>query len=192
MKIEWTQVSTPLGMLSIAATPAGACRIAFDEVAAAAMRHALRKRFPELILAEAEDPAGAASRLKAYFGGELGALDEVPVDPGGTPFQTAVWLALRDIPAGRTLSYGQLAARIGRPRAVRAVGAANGANPVGLVLPCHRVIGNDGRLTGYGGGLPRKAWLLRHERAPFVDLPAGERQLALPLPPTPASHADLE
>ena len=83
----------------------------------------------------------------------------------GTPFQRAVWAALRRIPAGETLSYGQLAAQIGKPKAVRAVGLANGSNPVGVVVPCHRVIGADGSLTGYGGGLPRKLWLLEHEGA---------------------------
>ena len=81
----------------------------------------------------------------------------------GTPFQRSVWAALVEIPAGETVSYAALARRIGRPAAVRAVGLANGANPVGIVVPCHRVIGSNGALTGYGGGLPRKAWLLRHE-----------------------------
>ncbi len=106
-----------------------------------------------------------ARAVAAYFAGDLAALDPLPVDVRGTPFETGVWQTLRRIPAGHTWSYRALAEAIGRPTAVRAVGAANGRNPVSLVLPCHRVIGADGSLTGYGGGLERKAWLLRHEGA---------------------------
>lgn len=105
------------------------------------------------------------SALEAYFAGDLRAIDRVPVETGGTPFQREVWAALRRIPAGDTMTYGGLAARIERRTAVRAVGRANGANPVGIVVPCHRVIGADATLTGYGGGLERKRWLLRHEGA---------------------------
>jgi methylated-DNA-[protein]-cysteine S-methyltransferase len=101
--------------------------------------------------------------LEAYLGGEIAAIDRLPVKTGGTPFQRQVWAALREIPAGATISYGTLAGRIGRPTAVRAVGLANGSNPVGVVVPCHRVIGANGSLTGYGGGLERKRWLLAHE-----------------------------
>jgi methylated-DNA-[protein]-cysteine S-methyltransferase len=103
--------------------------------------------------------------MRAYLAGRLDALDGLPVDAGGTPFQALVWAALRTIPPGQTWSYKALAERIGRPAAVRAVGLANGANPVGIVVPCHRVIGAGGSLTGYGGGLPRKRWLLEHEGA---------------------------
>lgn len=101
--------------------------------------------------------------LQKYFAGACRALDDVAVELNGTPFQRKVWEALRDIPAGSTLSYADLARRIGAPRAVRAVGAANGANPIAVIVPCHRVIGADGTLTGYGGGLERKQWLLAHE-----------------------------
>lgn len=101
--------------------------------------------------------------LQKYFAGDCAALDDVDVELNGTPFQRKVWEALRVIPAGSTLSYADLARRIGEPRAVRAVGAANGANPVAVIVPCHRVIGTDGTLTGYGGGLHRKQWLLAHE-----------------------------
>jgi methylated-DNA-[protein]-cysteine S-methyltransferase len=107
---------------------------------------------------------GIRQVLSRYFGGELDAIDAVGVELNGTEFQKGVWRALRRIPAGSTLSYAELARRIGEPAAVRAVGAANGANPVALVVPCHRVIGSDGTLTGYGGGLERKRWLLVHER----------------------------
>jgi methylated-DNA-[protein]-cysteine S-methyltransferase len=106
----------------------------------------------------------AAARLRAYFAGEVHALDEIEVAPEGTPFQQRVWAYLRQIPVGETRSYGEVARAIGRPRAVRAVARANATNPIALVIPCHRVIGSDGKLTGYGGGLPNKKWLLAHER----------------------------
>jgi methylated-DNA-[protein]-cysteine S-methyltransferase len=114
-----------------------------------------------------EDPRGgsAIEALRRYFAGDVFALDAIEVDTGGTPFQQLVWRALRRIPAGTTWSYSRLAQEIGRPSATRAVAAANGANPVSIVIPCHRVIGSDGSLTGYGGGLPRKRWLLVHEGA---------------------------
>ncbi len=102
--------------------------------------------------------------IQAYFDGDLTVLDRVPVRTGGTAFQNLVWAALRQIPAAMTTTYGRLAAQIGRPKACRAVGLANGANPVSIVVPCHRVIGADASLTGYGGGLDRKRWLLDHER----------------------------
>lgn len=110
-------------------------------------------------------PTSAAIReaLHAYLEGKLDAIDAIPVETGGTSFQRAVWHELRRIPAGTTLSYRDLAIRLGRPNAVRAVGHANGANPIGLVVPCHRLVGSDGSLTGYGGGLHRKRWLLDHE-----------------------------
>jgi methylated-DNA-[protein]-cysteine S-methyltransferase len=127
-------------------------------------------------LEDAENPGGLTAALHAYFAGEIGAIRDLPVVFHGTEFQRAVWSALRSIPCGETLSYGALARRIGRPSAVRAVGLANGANPIGVVVPCHRVIGSDGTLTGYGGGLARKRWLLEHESA----LPDAKRALSLP------------
>jgi methylated-DNA-[protein]-cysteine S-methyltransferase len=105
--------------------------------------------------------------LLAYLGGDLQSIDAIEVATGGTTFQRELWAALRRVPPGETVSYGELAERIGRPRAVRAVGLANGANPIGVVVPCHRVIGADRSLTGYGGGLPRKRWLLEHEGVRF-------------------------
>lgn len=115
--------------------------------------------------------AAIRDRLDAYFAGDLTAIDAIPVATGGTPFQNEVWRALRWIPAGTTTSYGALAAKLGRADAVRAVGLANGANPIGVVVPCHRVIGADGSLTGYGGGLARKRWLLEHEGALLPEVP---------------------
>jgi methylated-DNA-[protein]-cysteine S-methyltransferase len=107
-------------------------------------------------------------RLESYFGGDIHAIDAIPVRTGGTPFQNKVWTALRTIPPGSTLTYGRLAQKIRKPTAIRAVGHANGANPVSVVVPCHRLIGADGTLTGYGGGLHRKQWLLAHEGAPVA------------------------
>lgn len=104
----------------------------------------------------------ARAQLSAYFAGELRDFDLV-LNPTGTPFQLAVWQALRAIPYGATLSYGAIAVRVGRPSASRAVGAANGANPIPIVVPCHRVIGSSGALTGFGGGIDTKRWLLAHE-----------------------------
>lgn len=112
-----------------------------------------------------ENPGGCSAALRAYFDGDVQVLAGLRVAPHGTPFQQSVWNALREIPCGTTTTYGELAVRIGNPKAVRAVGLANGANPVGIVVPCHRVIGSDGSLTGYGGGLERKRWLLQHEGA---------------------------
>jgi methylated-DNA-[protein]-cysteine S-methyltransferase len=113
----------------------------------------------------ATDPFGLTSALAAYFKGDLAAIAALPVEAPGTVFQRKVWAALRQIPPGRTQSYGQIAATIGHPGAVRAVGAANGANAVAIVTPCHRVIGADGSLTGFAGGIERKRWLLAHEAA---------------------------
>lgn len=111
------------------------------------------------------NPGGLTAAISSYFAGELGAIDHLPVATAGTPFQQKVWKALRAIPCGTTMSYSELARRIGRPASVRAVGHANGANPVGVVVPCHRLVGKDGSLTGYGGGIERKRWLLAHEAA---------------------------
>ena len=120
----------------------------------------LSRRSPE---GEGGPSVVVLDRLRRYFDGDIAVLDDIAVDPVGTPFQRRVWTALRDVRAGTTTSYSELARRIGTPNAVRAVGAANGANPIPIVIPCHRVIGADGRLVGYGGGLDRKRWLLAHE-----------------------------
>lgn len=122
-------------------------------------------RYPSPRLVERRDPAGLSTRLRAYLSGDRSALDDVEVDGGGTPFQRLVWTALRAIPAGTTTTYGEIARRIGRPRASRAVGLANAKNPIAIVVPCHRVVGANGALTGYAGGLERKRWLLAHEGA---------------------------
>ena len=138
------------------------------------MTACLAARYGEFHLAEADDPLGISSRIRAYLAGGLDALDDLAVDAGGTGFQRRVWSALRKIPMGTTVSYGGLAERLGKPTASRAVGLANSLNPVAIVVPCHRVIGADGRLTGYAGGLERKRWLLEHEGIDLSEL-AGSR-----------------
>jgi methylated-DNA-[protein]-cysteine S-methyltransferase len=128
------------------------------------------------------NPNGLSQAISNYFAGDLAAIDNLPTKTNGTPFQRQVWQALREIPLGTTISYGELAKRIGRPKAVRAVGLANGSNPVGVIVPCHRVIGSNGSLTGYGGGLNRKRWLLEHEGA---HTPIAAPQLFDPVSPMP-------
>jgi O-6-methylguanine DNA methyltransferase len=127
------------------------------------MLRLLRLHYGTVTLTEQPAPAAIVAPLRAFFDGDWAALDRIAVATGGTPFQQQVWAALRCIPAGETRSYGRLASEIGRPGASRAVGLANGSNPVAIVVPCHRVIGANAALTGYGGGLERKAWLLNHE-----------------------------
>lgn len=152
-------VDSPVGPLYLAATANGLTDVGFagdgGPVSARAPTGADLARARAILDA-------AAAQLAAYFAGERRTFD-LPLAPVGTEFQRAVWQALRDIPHGETISYGELARRIGRPRAVRAVGAANGRNPLAIVVPCHRVIGSDGSLTGYGGGLPIKRQLLALE-----------------------------
>ena len=130
----------------------------------------LRRRFGAVVLTQAADPQGFSSAVRTYLGGDVTALDDLPINGGGTEFQRTVWAALRTIPAGQTRSYKQIAAQIGQPGATQAVGAANGANPISLAVPCHRVIGTNGTMTGYGGGVARKEWLLAHERAAAVSV----------------------
>jgi methylated-DNA-[protein]-cysteine S-methyltransferase len=173
------RVATPIGELRLLVDEAGRLRALdwADQEARLRRRLRLHHGADGFVLVDERDPAGASAALSAYFDGDLEALAGLRVETGGTPFQRAVWAALREIPCGTTVSYGTLAQRIGRPSAVRAVGLANGANPVGIVVPCHRVIGGDGRLTGYAGGLERKRWLLAHEARARV---AGGDRAAVP------------
>jgi methylated-DNA-[protein]-cysteine S-methyltransferase len=130
------------------------------------MQGLLRRHYgTNTILREASRPSEAGCSLQAYFEGDLDAVTPLLTRTNGTDFQRTVWDALRRIPIGHTISYGALALQIGRPTATRAVGLANGANPIAIVIPCHRVIGANASLTGYGGGLDRKRWLLAHESA---------------------------
>jgi methylated-DNA-[protein]-cysteine S-methyltransferase len=141
----------------------GAIRLFYWDDPTHRWKRALLGRYGEVTLREKKGAFGQAKALRNYFDGDVAVLDTMPVAFAGSPFQLKVWNALRKIPGGTTTSYGALAKKIGKPDAVRAVGLANGQNPVALIVPCHRVIGSDGSLTGYGGGLPRKRWLLEHE-----------------------------
>ncbi|RZJ28368.1 MAG: methylated-DNA--[protein]-cysteine S-methyltransferase [Brevundimonas sp.] len=157
------RVATPVGEVLLVTGPEGAVR-ALDFVEYEDRMHRLLGRHsPGATLRDGRAPATVRAAVEAYFGGDLRALDALPVKTGGTAFQKAVWTALRAIPAGETRTYGQLATAIGSPKAVRAAGLANGQNPVAVIVPCHRVIGANGTLTGYAGGLERKRWLLAHE-----------------------------
>ena len=156
--------NSPIGWMQIVIDAEERLRAADWEDKGDRMRRLLRLHYGESIAIQATDvPSSARRAFEAYFDGELQAIETVRTATRGTDFQRQVWAALRTIPVGSTVSYGQLANRIGRPAAVRAVGAANGANPIPVVVPCHRVIGADASLTGFGGGLERKRWLLAHE-----------------------------
>jgi methylated-DNA-[protein]-cysteine S-methyltransferase len=161
------RIETPIGELVVVVDREGRLRaVDWDDYEERRLR-LLARHYGEggFTVEPARDPGGLASAISGYFEGDLGAIDGLPVETAGTGFQREVWAALREIPCGATISYGELARRLGRPAAVRAVGLANGANPVGVVVPCHRVVGSNGTLTGYGGGVERKRWLLDHERA---------------------------
>ncbi len=158
------EIETQIGKVFALSGPNGVVAIGFDETWAR-KEDIVKKRFKDARIIAARTPTAIGRQLRAYFDGDLGALDGVKVDAGGTPFQRRVWDELRKIPVGVTTSYGELAKKLGKPGASRAVGLANGRNPVAVVVPCHRVIGHDGTLTGYASGVERKAWLLRHEGA---------------------------
>ena len=163
MTLEEAHFDSPCGELTVVTRDGRLVGLGFSD-GDAPLRRSLTRRFGAAPAA-GRAPASVTRALTAYFAGDVAALDDVEVDTGGTPFQQRVWRALRRIPAGRTVAYRDLARTIGAPDAVRAVGAANGANPIGIVVPCHRVIAADGALHGYAYGLDRKRWLLRHESA---------------------------
>jgi methylated-DNA-[protein]-cysteine S-methyltransferase len=160
------RIETPIGELGIVADEDGRLRAAEWTEHDDRMHRSFRVHYGKdgYTLTGARDPAGFSTALRAYFDGELAAIDGLKVATGGTEFQRCVWKALRTIRCGETISYAALAERVGRPTAVRAVGHANGDNPISVVVPCHRVIGTNGSLTGYGGGIERKRWLLAHEQ----------------------------
>lgn len=160
------ELETPLGTLRLAVSEAGVLkRLGWDAK-------------PPPANQRVRDPFGCTAALRAYFEGEVTAIDALVTEGEGTDFQRRVWKALRRIPASATASYGEIAKAIGAPTASRAVGAANGRNPIAIVVPCHRVIGSDGTLTGYASGLKRKRWLLHHE-ARFAREAPRQRSLAL-------------
>jgi methylated-DNA-[protein]-cysteine S-methyltransferase len=163
MNLIVEHLKSPVGPLTLVCGGDELVTLAFDDHERRAL-DALESRHDDVVLRDGRVARAVRDAVSAYFEGDLGAVDAIRVRTGGTPFQKSVWHGLRSIPAGETTSYSRLARAIGRPAAVRAVGLANGANPIAIVLPCHRVIGENGSLVGYGGGLPRKRWLLAHEQ----------------------------
>ena len=173
------RLDTPIGTALIVTDELGVLR-AFDwSDHDERLRRLMRRYYGSVPIADGPAPGKVREALSAYFAGDIRALEGLQWSSSGTAFQLSVWRALCDIPVGQTISYAELARRIGRPKAVRAVGLANGANPIGLIAPCHRVIGANGTLTGYGGGLHRKRWLLRHEGASWREERAEPEQVAL-------------
>ncbi|MEY4555732.1 MAG: hypothetical protein RL093_851 [Pseudomonadota bacterium] len=158
------RVATPVGEVLLVTDGEGAVRALDFSDYEERMTRLLARHAPGAAVTNGRAPERVRTAVEAYFGGDLRALDGLTVRTGGTDFQRTVWKALRAIPPGETRTYGQLAAAIGSPKAVRAAGLANGQNPVAVIVPCHRVIGANGTLTGYAGGLERKRWLLEHER----------------------------
>jgi methylated-DNA-[protein]-cysteine S-methyltransferase len=157
------RLQTPIGTALLVADPDGVLRALDWEDYEPRMKHLLRLQYGAVVLKDARGPAAIKAALRGYFKGELDRLSTIQWRVAGTPFQHKVWTALPKIPAGTTMSYGALAARLGAPKAMRAVGHANGSNPISVVVPCHRLIGANGSLVKYGGGLGRKRWLLAHE-----------------------------
>lgn len=162
------RLETPIGVALLVTDDEGFLRALDWSDYETRLRRLLRRHYGEFVLEEASSPKSLVRALKGYFSGDLNQLATVKWRTGGTSFQQNVWTALQSIPAGRTSSYGELAARLNIPNGARAVGLANGANPISVVVPCHRLIGADRSLTGYAGGLKRKQWLLEHEGATFT------------------------
>ena len=162
------RVATPIGELIVVADADGNLRTIDWTDHEKRMKQLLDRQYGKgsYVLKAVRNPGGLSAAMRRYFGGDLKAIEDLPVKTAGTAIQRSVWRALSRIKCGTTISYAELARRIGKPKAVRAVGLANGQNPIGIVVPCHRVIGSNGSLTGYGGGLDRKQWLLKHEGVP--------------------------
>jgi methylated-DNA-[protein]-cysteine S-methyltransferase len=169
------RLQTPIGTALLVTDAGGVLRALDWQDYEPRMRELLRLQYGAVALKDARAPGALRSALAGYFKGDLDRLREIEWRVGGTPFQQKVWAALPAIPAGTTMSYGTLAAKLDAPRAMRAVGHANGCNPISVVVPCHRLIGADGSLVKYGGGLQRKRWLLKHEGVDLTD-----RQMSVP------------
>ena len=172
--LHYESIPSPIGDVRMMVNGEALCVLDFGDYEEQ-MRKLLGRRFDDMDIVERPVPKGLRRRIEAYFEGDITGVDDILTDTRGTAFQEQVWKALRDIPAGETTSYGAMAKNLGGLGASRAVGLANGSNPVSIVIPCHRVIGSDGSLTGYGGGLHRKEWLLKHEGA----MPATQEELSL-------------
>src|SRR4051812_6858856 len=159
MNLTYERFPSPIGNLLLVSDGTALRALDFHDYEER-MHRLMERQYGRVNLRPGAVPSPITRSLEAYFHGDLAATRTIPVETGGTPFQRRVWAALRQIPPGTTTSYGTLATALGQPGASRAVGLANGANPVGIVVPCHRVIGANGSLTGFGGGLERKKWLL--------------------------------
>ena len=164
MKLLVDRISSPLGEIIVVSDGSALRAVDFDDYEDR-LGTLLRRHYGDVELTSATDPGGASSAIRRYLDGDLDAIEALPTATNGTAFQKKVWSELNLIPVGTTRSYGDIAKSIGRPQASRAVGLANGSNPIAIVVPCHRVIGANGDLTGYGGGMERKQWLLAHEGA---------------------------
>ena len=171
-RLRLDRLATPIGEAMIVTDEAGYLRALDWTDCESRMVRLLRLHYGSVVPQSGAAPRSVKGLLRSYFEGEVGCLEVVEWRTAGTAFQRTVWAALTTIAPGETLSYGALAAKLGCPKSVRAVGLANGANPISVVVPCHRVIGADGSLTGYGGGIERKRWLLNHEGAAFRERPA--------------------
>lgn len=174
-RLRLDRLATPVGESLLLTDENGYLRALDWADREADMARRLRLHYGSVVPETSSAPGTVRRLLRRYFDGDLSCLAAIEWRTAGTPFQRAVWTALTRIAPGETMSYGALAAKLGCPKSVRAVGLANGANPISVVVPCHRVIGADGSLTGYGGGIERKGWLLRHEGAIFRDGPPAPR-----------------
>jgi methylated-DNA-[protein]-cysteine S-methyltransferase len=161
------KISSPIGELLLVSDGEHLCALDYADYEQRMLK-LLHARYERICLQGAKNPGDVSRTVENYLAGDVSCLDSIPVDTGGTPFQQQVWRALRAIPPGTVMTYGQLAKELGRPTAYRAVGMANALNPIAIVVPCHRLVGTNGSLTGYAGGLERKRWLLVHEG---VELP---------------------
>lgn len=173
MILTLSTLDTPIGPLALATDEAGALRgVSFHGGDDDALTRSMGRDYPEATLQDGETPPELAHEVEAYFDGDMAALDRIDWSlegvRGGDGFNARVWRELAKIPAGQTITYGEMAKRAGEPGAAQAAGVALNRNPIGLVLPCHRVIGADGAMVGFGGGLERKTWLLRHEGAILI------------------------
>jgi methylated-DNA-[protein]-cysteine S-methyltransferase len=162
------KVSSPLGVLLIVSDGARLCALDYADHERRMLK-LLRARYEQVHLQTVKNPGGVSHLIRSYLAGDVFCIDSIPINTGGTPFQQQVWSALRTIPPGAVMTYGGMAKKLGKPTAYRAVGMTNALNPIAIVVPCHRLVGANGSLTGYAGGLERKRWLLAHEGVEFAQ-----------------------
>ncbi len=167
MKLLIDRISSPIGTILLLSDGDNLCALDFADRESRMMK-LLHKRYDLFDFVAAKLPE-FSNKVRAYLDGDYGSLADIPLNAGGTDFQQLVWQNLRKIPVGTTASYGQIATNLGKPTAARAVGMANSLNPIGIIIPCHRVIGANAKLIGYAGGLERKQWLLQHEGVPTIE-----------------------